>query len=242
VGQDWRQWIADGIVDFLCPMDYTTRLDVFTNNVAQQLAHAAGRIPIYPGIGAFILEPDDFLAQLQQTRTAATGGFIVFELSSGAVTNLLPVIRAGATAPDEPDTDKDLLADSWEMHWFTNLSVAGLNTDSDGDGASDREEFVIGSDPSQADSGLSLQARMTGGWFEVSVLGHAATGPGYQNAERHYRLESAADLSGAVHWETVPGFADRTVASGSEILVLSELPVPGSAKFFRARVWLQQKP
>jgi uncharacterized lipoprotein YddW (UPF0748 family) len=24
VGQDWRRWITQGLVDFLCPMDYTT--------------------------------------------------------------------------------------------------------------------------------------------------------------------------------------------------------------------------
>ena len=52
VGQDWRKWITDGLVDFLCPMDYTTEMPSFTNLVAQQLAYAAGRIPIYPGIGA----------------------------------------------------------------------------------------------------------------------------------------------------------------------------------------------
>ncbi len=27
VGQDWRQWITDGLVDFLCPMDYTTETE-----------------------------------------------------------------------------------------------------------------------------------------------------------------------------------------------------------------------
>lgn len=242
VGQDWRLWITNGIVDFLCPMDYTTRLDQFTNHVAQQLAYAAGRIPVYPGIGAFILEPDGVLAQLQHTRSVRTGGFIVFELGPGTVTNLLPVIRAGATARDEPDTDNDFLPDTWEGHWFTNLSIAGLNSNFDGDHWSDHAEYVIGSDPTRAAGDLNLQARMVENSLEISFTGQAALGPGYQNAARHYRLESASDLSGAGDWSAVPGGADRTVASDFEVVAFSVLPAVGHPTFFRVRVWLQQKP
>jgi uncharacterized lipoprotein YddW (UPF0748 family) len=241
VGQDWRQWIADGLVDFLCPMDYTTDLSSFTNFVAQQLTYAAGRIPIYPGIGAFILEPDGFLAQLQEARAAHTGGFNVFELSPDAVTNLLPAIRMGATAPDEPDIDNDLLPDSWELHWFGNLSAAGLNTDSDGDGLTDYQEYVLGTDPTHPNPGLTLQGRLAGGALELSFLGQAVAGPGYQNAERHYGIESSAGLASGSSWVAVPGLADRTVASGSETLVFPVSPVPSQITFFRVRVWLQQK-
>jgi uncharacterized lipoprotein YddW (UPF0748 family) len=241
VGQDWRKWITDGLVDFLCPMDYTTALSYFTNFVSQQLTSAAGRIPIYPGIGAFILEPDSFLVQLQETRASHTGGFIVFELSPGAVTNLLPAIHAGATAPDEPDVDNDLLPDSWELHWFGNLSTAGLNTDSDSDGVTDRQEYVIGSDPTQPDPGLRLQAHLTGSALSVSFPAQAVSGPGYGNTERHYRLESANDVSGRGSWVPVPVFADRTVAAGSETLTFSASPALGTTTFFRVRVWLQQK-
>ena len=148
---------------------------------------------------------------------------------------------AGATAPDEPDTDNDLLPDSWELHWFTNLSTAGLNTDSDGDDLTDRQEYVLGTDPTHPNPGLSLQVRLVGGTFEVSFQGQAAAGPGYQNAERHYRLESSTDLPGGGSWEPVPGFADSTVASGSETFVFTVSPVPSESTFFRVCVWLQQK-
>lgn len=114
---------------------------------------------------------------------------------------LPPVIRVGATAPDEPDADNDLLPDSWETYWFTNLSVAGLNTDFDNDAWRDCEEYVIGRDPKQADTGLRLQGRVTNDSFEDSLVGGAVAGPGCQNAERHYRLERTADPLAAGQWQ-----------------------------------------
>jgi uncharacterized lipoprotein YddW (UPF0748 family) len=242
VGQDWRRWINEGIVDFLCPMDYTAELHQFTNLVAQQLTCAAGRVPIYPGIGAHVLESDGVLAQLQGTRAARTGGFIIFELGPGTVTGLFPAIRAGATAPDEPDTDNDLLPDSWENRWFGNLFTDGLTTDTDGDAITNRDEYTAGSDPTQPNPGLSLQVRIAGSAVEMSFLVRAVDAPGYQNATRHCRLESTGSLADGGRWEGVPGFADRTIASGAEALVFSVSPTSKPHLFYRICVWLQQKP
>ena len=157
------------------------------------------------------------------------------------MTNLLPAVHAGATAPDEPDVDNDLLPDSWELRWFVNLSTAGLNTESDGDFLTDYQEYVLGSDPTHPNPGLILQARLAGGTFEVTFLGEAASGPGYQFAERHYQLESTTRFPGSGAWTPVPGLADRTVASGSETLVFTVSPVPSQTTLFRVCVWLQQK-
>jgi len=242
VGQDWRLWITNGILDFVCPMDYTTQLHSFTSLVAQQLAYAGGRIPVYPGIGAYELETDAVLAQLQETRTANTQGFILFELSPGSAATLLPAIGKGATAPDEPDTDRDLLPDSWEQRWFTNLITAGFETDTDRDGLSDRAEYISGTDPTITTPGLSLAAQWKADQVEVSFPAHGAEGAGYQNAERHYRLESTdSPVPGAV-WSPVPGFEDRAAGSGSVALVCRVSPEPGASRFYRLRVWLQQRP
>jgi hypothetical protein len=127
------------------------------------------------------------------------------------------------------------------MRWFGNLTKAGRNTDSDGDGLTDYQEYVIGSDPTHPNPGLTLQARLAGGAVEVSFLAQAVTGTGYQNAERHYCLESKTTLAGGGVWEPVTGFSDRTIASGSETLVFSVSPAATQSALFRVRVWLQQK-
>ncbi len=240
-GQDWRRWITNGIVDFLCPMDYTTELHSFTNLVAQQLAYADGRVPIYPGIGAFVLETDAAQAQLQAARAANTGGFILFELSPGSATTLLPSLGAGATAPDEPDTENDLLPDSWEQRWFGNLTTAGLATDADADGSGDRAEYVVGTDPTQPTAGLLLAIRWTAGQAEVWFQTRPVAVPGYQNAARHYRLENAGSMDPPAIWEAVPGFADRVATSETETLACRVTPRAGAASFYRVSVWLQQK-
>jgi uncharacterized lipoprotein YddW (UPF0748 family) len=241
VGQDWRLWITNGIVDFLCPMDYRTDLAGFTNLVAQQLGYANGKVPLYPGIGAFILETDGTLAQIQATRDLNTQGFIAFELSPDSAATLLPAIGAGATAPDEPDADRDLLPDSWEQRWFRNLTAAGLESDSDKDGQSDRAEYTAGTDPTKPTPAPLLEARWSGSVVEVAFPARAVDAPGYQNAARHYRLESAPSLLPPVIWEAVPGFADRTVATGVETLTCEVVPQVTAPRWYRLRLWLQQK-
>jgi Bacterial TSP3 repeat len=155
---------------------------------------------------------------------------------------LLPAIRAGATAPDEPDTDNDLLPDSWELRWFGNLTTAGLEMDTDGDGLSDRVEYIAGTDPTKPTPGLSLEARWKGGQVGVSFPALGVEGAGYQNAERHYRLESTPSPGPGAVWSPVAGFSDHTADSGSVILSCVLSPEAGATRFYRLCVWLQQKP
>lgn len=241
VGQDWRRWVTNGIVDFLCPMDYTTDLHQFTNRVGQQLAYAGGRIPIYPGIGAYVLETDATLAQIQATRAANTGGFILFELSPGSAATLLPAAATGATAPDEPDTDRDLLPDAWELRWFGNLATAGAGTNMDGDELTDRAEYIAGTDPTRAASDLRLRAERKDGQIAIVFQTRPAEGTGYRNAARHYRLESSGSADPFGVWTPLTGFEDRVVESSADLTCLVS-PQTGAARFYRLRVWLQQTP
>lgn len=101
VSQDWVDWIDKGLLDFICPMDYTTDHAGFENKVVQQLGYAAGRLPVYPGIGASTsygeFGPDDIIVQILMTREYNTGGFIVFNYDSTLGNDYLPKFSKGLT-------------------------------------------------------------------------------------------------------------------------------------------------
>ena len=111
VGQDWVSWINRGIVDFLCPMDYTNDFDRFENLVSEQLEYASGRVPIYPGIGAStsssFFGPDGVIVQILTTRALDTSGFIIFNYDRSLAEQDLPALGKGTTATPEQDGGTD---------------------------------------------------------------------------------------------------------------------------------------
>jgi len=81
VGQDWKLWVDEGLLDFVCPMDYTGSDAEFSSRVRTQLELVGGRIPCYPGIG--LLEhksPADAVRQIRITREQKTGGFVLWSV------------------------------------------------------------------------------------------------------------------------------------------------------------------
>lgn len=169
VGQDWVRWIDLGIVDFLCPMDYTTDHDRFSNIVSQQLGYAAGRIPIYPGIGAWVMDRSGTICQILETRKANTGGFIIFNYDSSLAQTILPAVGAGTTSDDWSDSDGDFMPNAWE--WVYGLNAANAldaTLDADGDGMSNRAEYIAGTNPT--DGASCVQCSVLGvqnGAFEL---------------------------------------------------------------------------
>lgn len=99
VGQDWVAWVKAGYLDFLCPMDYTQSDMEFTNMVSSQMELVEGRIPVYPGIGAWRLNTADrVVSQILAARALKAQGFTVFDLSEGAIKEIVPGIGLGAGA------------------------------------------------------------------------------------------------------------------------------------------------
>ena len=82
VAQDWPLWARQGYVDFLCPMDYTESDLTFAGLVENQLRLVAGKIPLYPGIGATAshstLAADRVASQVEVARRLGAGGFTIF--------------------------------------------------------------------------------------------------------------------------------------------------------------------
>lgn len=50
------------------------------------------------------------------------------------------------------DGDNNDLADAWELQYFNSIGTADANVDTDGDGLSNREESLMGSDPTKKDT------------------------------------------------------------------------------------------
>src|SRR5206468_11521799 len=77
-----------------------------------------------------------------------------------------------------PDTDNDGLDDDWELAYFNTLSRDGSG-DFDGDGQSDRQEFLAGTDPTNAGSVFRVLtlSRVSGG--SVTLFWSAVPGKKY---------------------------------------------------------------
>lgn len=77
--QDWRRWLALGILDVVCPMAYSTDTAVFQKQVeiATNTAHGAGR-RVWAGIGAYRISSDSTVEKINAARLLGSDGVILF--------------------------------------------------------------------------------------------------------------------------------------------------------------------
>ncbi len=83
-GQDWPSWCAEGLVDAVCPMDYTLDAHEF-EDLATAALQVAGPAQVWPGIGAATMKfgmdyPEQLAAQINVTRRLGAGGFTLFAI------------------------------------------------------------------------------------------------------------------------------------------------------------------
>jgi len=116
------------------------------------------------------------------------------------------------------DNDQDGLGDTWELSNFGNLSVAP-GADADGDGRSNLQEFVEGTDPHDAGNVLRIIS-FTASPGTVSISFFASRG-------KTYALETSASVTGP--WTEI-----RPVSGESTRVTLTEKHGPGPA-FYRVR-------
>ena len=105
IAQDWPRWAKEGLVDFLCPMNYMDSTEAFAATVARQQHILAGTLcRLYPGIGASTrsLDPISVISQIEASRSQGCSGFTLFSLTTHTEKNLFPLLGLGITRPPGP--------------------------------------------------------------------------------------------------------------------------------------------
>ena len=102
--QDWGTWINSGIVDALAPMAYTQEPTQFAEQIAAA-RELAGDRPVWAGIGAYRLSPEQTIANIGAARRLGAAGVILFSYDS--------LINPRQTAPDYlPTVSRAVFGDS----------------------------------------------------------------------------------------------------------------------------------
>ncbi|KPL19359.1 MAG: hypothetical protein AMJ92_03490 [candidate division Zixibacteria bacterium SM23_81] len=115
--QDSHGWLESKILDFSAPMIYTDDMWAFHSRLENHVVSSYGR-HIYAGIGAYLLEPTELLAQVDSTRSLAAEGCTFFSSTSLGLTEV-SLLRSGPFAQQA-----DIPVMPWkELKPFT-LSVA----------------------------------------------------------------------------------------------------------------------
>jgi len=115
---------------------------------------------------------------------------------SGNTPYVVPTV-VGLTA----DVDQDGLPDDWEIqNQLSPVTAGDRDLDIDGDGLTNADEFVAGTNPRDSSSVLGLRATRKGGGIELS----------WQTApERRYRLQKSTGLGLGDGWVDIAELGDE---------------------------------
>jgi len=79
--QDWRGWLAAGLVDAVAPMAYTQDAARFVDQITAA-REAAGSRAVWAGIGAYRLSPAQTIENIQAARRLGAAGIVLFSYDS----------------------------------------------------------------------------------------------------------------------------------------------------------------
>lgn len=126
-----------------------------------------------------------------------------------------------------PDKDGDGMSDAYEMFYFGNLTFANATSDFDGDGQTDRQEHLAGTDPGDRDDFFRIISRTydlltSEVWFTFT-----------SKPNRLYSIQHNSSLSGA--WED-SNLGTITPSAGSTTSPDAVTFEAGPTRFFRVGV------
>ena len=158
-----------------------------------------------------------------------SGRFTGFAYSANcgwiSLSNAAAVVQTGTIAPGA-DGDNDGLADAWERTHFDDLS-AEAGVDSDGDGASNLQEYLAGTDPLDVTDRLIItdQSFTTGGTSVMLTWKSALN--------RGYTIEKVLNLSTNDWFDSGLGWIAPDGVSTTREFGDTNAP----SRFYRVRAW-----
>jgi uncharacterized lipoprotein YddW (UPF0748 family) len=99
--QDWKKWMRDRKLDFLCPMAYSVSTETFAANIKDAVGARNG-LPIIAGIGSWQIPPESTVEKIKKARELGAAGFCLFSYgvtASGTKTDYIKAVNEGAPAP-----------------------------------------------------------------------------------------------------------------------------------------------
>ena len=86
IGQDWESWADMGLMDFICPMQYTNDLRLFREYTARAVKIAGKGYKVYPGIGVGTshnkITKELLIKEIEIVRDEGAGGMVFFSGNS----------------------------------------------------------------------------------------------------------------------------------------------------------------
>jgi len=86
IGQDWKLWAKEGLVDIICPMQYTNNPDMFRKSVKEAVKATKGNSLLYPGIACHSSHntntPEGVVEEVKIAREEGADGVTFFSGNS----------------------------------------------------------------------------------------------------------------------------------------------------------------
>ncbi len=132
---------------------------------------------------------DLFTGKLSGYVWAANVGWI-------SLSNAVALVQTDAILPGA-DADHDGIPDAWELANFGNLITANAAGDYDGDGLSDLNEYIAGTDPKDPGSNLRITSCVAGSGGSPTSLTWLS------QPMRQYRILRTGSLNAPIFWSDV---------------------------------------
>lgn len=225
----------------------TNRVTARNTNVVVEVRYPSGtnilssyRMGANPDLGSHYAVMMKLGARRDGLPATTNGTLLNLVVREGTTERARTNFLIGGALPSQPGYVQQIDFGSNTLTGFDAwLAVYELESDSSGedpdrDGSSNRQEYLAGTNPTNAASRFVLRIAPSQTNAQVAFDAVRAEGVGYEGLKRHYALERVSD-PGRSDWLAVPNFAD--IIAANQVVTYQSATTNGPG-FFRGKVWL----